>query len=567
MGIMDKQILRFILLSTVVFVGFSLFTKYSAQDINTARQLHGQDVPVSIQDVPVVEPEPQNDLPNETLLPIASKKDAMQRAVDVGIVTVETDVLKVSINSHGDLVFAELKKYPQNNSDPNQGFALLTEANNRFYIAQSGLLSDMGPDSKIYGRAKLVAAKPHYFLRDNDQKVEVDLFDPNPADKQAGINCVKRLIFYRNSYKVEVQYIVTNNSNVDYTGSMYGRLRRNQEKSKGGFLGGGLKTYSGAAIHTPDEKYKKIPFSDMKTPYKIAFNGGWIAMIEHYFVSSWIPDNNVFTEYQTEQFNDNSFGIRFVNAPILVSPGTTKIFKAQLFVGPKITEILKTVSPALELTVDYGVLWWLCVPLFALLQAIFNLIGNWGWAIIMTTLVIKLLFYKLSASSYRSMGNLRKLQPKIESLKASCGDDKQKFSQSVMELYRKEKVNPLGGCLPIVVQIPVFIALYYVLLESVELRQAHWCMWVTDLSSKDPFYILPIIMGISMFMQQKMNPPPADPMQAKVLMVMPAFFTVLFLQFPSGLMLYWVVNNSLSILQQVFITRSIDKQITTNRSW
>ena len=268
-------------------------------------------------------------------------------------------------------------------------------------------------------------------------------------------------------------------------------------------------------------------------------------------------------EYQTEQFNDDSFGIRFVNAPINVAPRDTKTVSAKLFVGPKVSEILKEISPALDLTVDYGVLWWLCVPLFWLLKAIFNIIGNWGWAIIFTTLLIKILFYHLSASSYRSMGNLRKLQPKIEALKVSCGEDKQKFSQSVMELYRKEKVNPLGGCLPIVVQIPVFISLYYVLLESVELRQATWCMWVMDLSAKDPFYILPIIMGISMFVQQRMNPPPPDPMQAKVLMVMPAFFTVLFLQFPSGLMLYWIVNNTLSILQQMFITRNMDKVIAT----
>ena len=394
MGIMDKQTLRFILLSTIIFIGFSLFTKYSAKSTNITHKPTSSELPVSIQDVPVAEPEPQNDLPKEMLIE-SNKKSVLQRAAGAAVVTVDTDVLKVRINAHGDLVFAELKKYPQNNSDPNQGFALLTQDSDRFYVAQSGLLSDFGPDSKIHGRAKLVAAKSNYFLQDQDQKVEVDLFSPETIDSPAGIKYVKRLIFYRNSYNIEVQYIITNNSDVDYTGSMYGRLRRNQEKSRGGFFGSGLKTYSGAAIHTPDEKYKKLPFADMKNPYKIAFNGGWIAMIEHYFVSSWIPDSNAFTEYQTEQFNDNSFGIRFVNAPILVPPGTTKTFKAHLFVGPKITEILKTVSPALELTVDYGVLWWLCVPLFSLLQAIFNLVGNWGCAIIMTTIVIKILFYKL----------------------------------------------------------------------------------------------------------------------------------------------------------------------------
>lgn len=553
---MDKQTLRFILLSLVVFVGFSLFSKYSKEGSETQQSVVKPSLISGGQDVPIADVKPL-DVPAE----IVSKSETTsvsKRSTDAAVVNVATDLLNVKINLHGDLVYSELKKYPQDNKNHQKGFPLLTEENYRFYIAQSGLLSDMGPDSKIYGRAKFVANKTNYIMSDTEQSLSVDLHYAG-VDSIAGVNFIKRFIFHKNSYVIDVQYIIANNSDLEYRASMYGRLRRHQEKSSGGFFSGGLRTYTGAAINTPDEKYKKISFSDMKTPYKIAFNGGWIAMLEHYFVSAWIPDSNDFSEYQTEQFSDNSFGIRFVNSPISVAPNTTKTVSSKLFVGPKIAEILKNVSPALDLTVDYGVLWWLCVPLFELLKAIFSVVGNWGWSIIFTTLLIKILFYKLSASSYRSMGNLRKLQPKIESLKASCGDDKQKFSQSVMELYRKEKVNPLGGCLPILVQIPVFISLYYVLLESVELRQASWCMWVVDLSAKDPFYVLPIIMGISMFVQQKMNPPPPDPMQAKVLMVMPAFFTVLFLQFPSGLMLYWIINNTLSILQQMFITRNIDK--------
>ena len=564
---MDKQTIRFILLSLVIFVGFSLFSKYSKEqqfvtktvDANVSSNTHG---------VPV-EPELDKlkDIPSEMGGKVEPTSQAAHHdfkySVDAAIVTVDTDVLNVKINSHGDLIYAELKKYPQDNKKHQKGFALLSEGDNRFYIAQSGFMSEVGPDSKIHGRAKFIARKSYYSMANGDKNISVDLTYSSEEGAVKDINFIKRFIFHKNSYVIDVQYIIDNNSDKEYRASMYGRLRRYQPKSTGGFFSGGLKTYTGAAINTPDEKYKKISFSDMKTPYKIAFNGGWIAMLEHYFVSAWVPGINDFSEYQTEQFNDDSFGIRFVNAPINVASGDTKTVSAKLFVGPKVSEILKEISPALDLTVDYGVLWWLCVPLFWLLKAIFNIIGNWGWAIIFTTLLIKILFYHLSASSYRSMGNLRKLQPKIEALKVSCGEDKQKFSQSVMELYRKEKVNPLGGCLPIVVQIPVFISLYYVLLESVELRQATWCMWVMDLSAKDPFYILPIIMGISMFVQQRMNPPPPDPMQAKVLMVMPAFFTVLFLQFPSGLMLYWIVNNTLSILQQMFITRNMDKVIAT----
>jgi YidC/Oxa1 family membrane protein insertase len=283
-------------------------------------------------------------------------------------------------------------------------------------------------------------------------------------------------------------------------------------------------------------------------------------MLEHYFVSAWVPEASLNTEYQTEVLADNTYGIRFVSAPITVNPGETEQVGARLFVGPKLREELKALSQGLDLTVDYGVLWWICLPLFALLKAVFSFVGNWGLAIIITTVLIKLLFYKLSARSYSSMGNMRKIQPKIEALKERFGADKQKFGQAVMELYRKEKVNPLGGCLPIIVQIPVFISLYYVLLESVDLRQALFGLWLHDLSAKDPFYILPLIMGLSMFVQQKMNPPPPDPMQAKMLMIMPAFFTLLFLQFPSGLMLYWVVNNLLSILQQWYITKNVIKQ-------
>lgn len=549
---MDRQVLRFILLSLVVFVGFSLFSKYSQENRSVEKTISRSNSSANSSDVPMANVKPLN-IPSEIVSKSSATVAAKNSEDKSAIVSVSTDLLNVKINQHGDLIYAELKKYPKHPKYPTQGFALLAEEHDRFYIAQTGLLSDSGPDSKIHGRAKFITANSNYIMKDVDQKIVVDL---NYMGAGA-INFIKRFIFHKNSYVIDVQYIISNNGDSDYQASMYGRLRRDQEKSGGGFFSGGLRTYTGAAINTPDEKYKKISFSDMKTPYKIAFSGGWIAMLEHYFVSAWIPNVNDFSEYQTEQFNDNTFGIRFVNAQINVAPHTSTTVSAKLFIGPKIAKILKEVSPALDLTVDYGVLWWLCVPLFKLLKAIFSVLGNWGWSIIFTTLLIKMLFYKLSATSYRSMGNLRKLQPKIEELKANCGDDRQKFSQAIMELYRKEKVNPLGGCLPILVQIPVFISLYYVLLESVELRQASWCMWIVDLSAKDPLYILPILMGISMFVQQKMNPPPPDPMQAKVLMVMPAFFTVLFLQFPSGLMLYWIINNTLSILQQMFITKSI----------
>jgi YidC/Oxa1 family membrane protein insertase len=339
---------------------------------------------------------------------------------------------------------------------------------------------------------------------------------------------------------------------------MYGRIKRTPEtETSSGFMGS-MKTYTGAAVTTPSSKYKKISFDDMKkASFKESILGGWAAMVEHYFTVAWIPPAAASNFYQSEVISDNLFSISYVGEPITVEPGESKELSSTFYAGPEITEMLKQVSPGLELTVDYGFFWVISYPLFIALKYIYGIVGNWGLAIICITFGIKLLFYPLSSASYRSMGNMRKLQPKIEALKQQYGEDKQQFGQAVMQLYKREKVNPLGGCLPILVQIPVFISLYYVLLESVELRLAPFIFWIHDLSAKDPYYVLPLIMGASMVLQQRMNPAPPDPMQAKVMMFMPVFFTFLFLQFPSGLVLYWVVNNVLSIIQQWYITRKI----------
>lgn len=558
---MDKQTIRFILLSIIIFLGFSLYSKHQEKlsrenpyAANSTIRTNKSSLPNNSDNLDVPNPIEISDKVNSNEEQLSNKSNYSNPYM----VQVTTDLLKVNINAYGDIIFTELLKYPKNDSSSPTGFNLLDNTKDRFYIAQSGLLSESGPDNKLNGRTKLISAQTSYNMSSNQDQLIVDL--TCNSSNNPGLHFIKRFTFNRNSYLVNIEYIIKNDSNTEYNGSLYGRLKRKFEAGSSSILGGGLRTYTGAAINTPEEKYKKLPFTDIaKKPYRISFDGGWMAMLEHYFVSAWIPDPNNFSEYQTEKFNDNVFAIRAVNSPIQVAPGTTKSVGAKLYIGPKVASILKQVSPALDLTIDYGVLWVLCVPLFWLLKTIFGFIGNWGWSIIFTTLVVKVLFYKLSAYSYRSMGNLRKIQPKIEELKNIYGADKQKFSQAIMELYRKEKVNPLGGCLPILLQIPVFIALYYVLLESVELRQASWIFWIKDLSAKDPIYILPVLMGISMFLQQKMNPPPADPIQAKVLMFMPALFSLLFLQFPSGLMLYWIVNNTLSILQQMFITRAIEK--------
>lgn len=471
------------------------------------------------------------------------------------LITVKTDVFNIKIDKQGgDLVYLDLPKYPISLQEQNEGFVLLNESKSRFYIIQSGLLNDDGPDSSKHGRQLYKANYRNYVMQEDESILTVDLnFNTNN-----GVNIIKRYIFTRASYEIRVQYIINNNSVTSYNASAFGRIKRTAPIQESGMFGA-MRTYTGAAVNTPEKRYKKISFSDMqKSPFQEDVQGGWAAMVEHYFASAIVPAPDDANYYRSEEFGADTFGITFVSAPKNITPGQKEIIETKIYAGPEVAQYLQKVAPGLELTIDYGFLWFLCQPIFWLLKTMFDFFANWGVAIIATTIIIKALFYKFSASSYKSMGNMRKLQPKIEALKKRYPDDKQKFSQEMMDLYRKEKVNPLGGCLPILIQIPVFIALYYVLLESVELRQAPFMLWIHDLSAKDPYYVLPIIMGISMFVQQKLNPAPPDPMQAKVLMFMPIFFTFLFLQFPAGLVLYWVVNNVLSILQQWWITRNID---------
>ena len=294
-------------------------------------------------------------------------------------------------------------------------------------------------------------------------------------------------------------------------------------------------------------------------PVDVSMSGGWIAMVQHYFVNAWIPDPEQQARFSTV-VTKKGMNIARATGPLQsIAPGEVGEFRSQLYSGPKDQYRLEEISAGLDLTVDYSWLWWIAQPLFWLLTQFFSLTGNWGWSIILVTVLVKALFFKLNATAFRSMANMRRVQPKMLEIRERYGDDRQKQSQAMMELYKKEKVNPMGGCLPMLVQMPVFIALYWVLMESVELRHAPWILWINDLSAMDPYFILPLIMGASMFIQQRLNPPPPDPMQAKIMQWMPVVFTVFFLFFPAGLVLYWVVNNTLSIVQQWIITRNLEK--------
>ncbi|QMT61898.1 membrane protein insertase YidC [Legionella sp. PC997] len=467
------------------------------------------------------------------------------------LIQVKTDVLDVAIDpEHGDVVSGQLLDYPQSVDDKNKPFLLLQNQGNERYVANSNLFVASGQNVQAQD-FNFTSPQQHYEMSPDEQQLTVTLNGKNSE----GLEVKKEFIFTKGSYLIEVNYKIVNRGNEVWTGYLNTQLLRSspkEDKSSVFHVG----SYTGASYSEPGKhRYQKVSFSDMnKANLDVDSKGGWVAMQQHYFLSAWVPASNAENKFYTRAVN-NDYTIGAVSKPITLKPEEQATIGSRLYIGPEITSVLKGIAPSLDLTVDYGILWFLSSLLFSVMKAIYNFIGNWGWSIVLVTVLIKLAFYRLSAASYKSMAGMRKLQPKLQALRERYGDDKAKISQATMELYRQEKVNPLGGCLPIVIQIPVFIALYWVLLESVELRQAPFILWIKDLASPDPYHVLPLIMGATMLIQQKLNPAPPDPMQAKIMMFLPVLFTGLFWNFPAGLVLYWIVNNTLSILQQWYITR------------
>jgi YidC/Oxa1 family membrane protein insertase len=464
---------------------------------------------------------------------------------------VQTDVLDLTIDlSHGDIIDAKLLDYPVSVEEKNRPFSLLQNAAGERYVANSNLFLVRGQNIEN-ADGNYTTDYQQYQLSAGQKELVVTLKGKNTD----GVLVQKEFVFTQGSYLIDVRYKLTNEGETAWKGYMNTQLLRTspQEDKSSMFHVG---SYTGASYSNPGQsRYKKVNFKDMtKANLDIETEGGWIAMQQHYFLTAWVPNVTSKNRFYTRSA-DGDYTIGAVSQPLLIVPTKTQEISSQLYLGPENTAVLKAISPGLDLTVDYGWLWFLSSLLFSLMKAIYTVVGNWGWSIVLVTVLIKLAFYKLSATSYKSMAGMRKLQPKLQALRERYGDDKAKISQATMELYRQEKVNPLGGCLPIVIQIPVFIALYWVLLESVELRQAPFIFWIKDLAMADPYHILPIIMGATMLIQQKLNPAPPDPMQAKIMMFLPILFTGLFWSFPAGLVLYWIVNNSLSILQQWYITR------------
>ena len=470
------------------------------------------------------------------------------------LIRVRTDVFELAIDPRGgDIIDLRLPQFPRRQDRPDVPFQLFERSAERIYEAQSGLIGD-GPD-KASGRPLYSSEQQQYQLAEGQDRLVVDL-----TYSEDGVDYIKRFSFDRGTYNLEVRYLINNRSEKPWSGIMFGQLKRDSTGDPSSSTATGTATYLGAALWTKDEPYTKVSMGDMDDKnFRATVEGGWIAWLQHYFVTAWIPSPDQTNQVQTRKDSQGNYIIGFTGSAVAVAPGSQGEIAATLYAGPKDQDKLEELSPGLRLTVDYGFLWFLAQPIFWLLSAIHTLLGNWGWSIIVLTIIIKLIFFPLSAASYRSMARMRAVAPKMQALKEQHGDDRQKMSQAVMELYKKEKINPLGGCLPILVQMPVFLALYWVLLESVEMRQAPWMFWITDLSIKDPFFILPIIMGVTMFIQQQLNPTPPDPMQAKVMKLLPIIFTFFFLWFPAGLVLYWVVNNLLSMAQQYVITRQIEK--------
>ena len=471
------------------------------------------------------------------------------------IVQIRTDVLQLAIDLEGgDIIELDLPKYLAKIDEP-EPYVLLEQNTTRTYIAQSGLIGADGIDKS--GRPTYTTPSSTYTLQENDDELIVKLLFQNDA----GVKVTKRYTLRRGDYLINVDYLVENGGVSRWQANLFGQLKRDNSPppSSGSSGGMGLNPFLGAATTQPDDHFTKFTFDDMaEEPFKATLPGGWIAMIQHYFLSAWVPDQSQNHTYST-RVTSSGFNIAGFTSPALVlDPGQQGEVGAEFYAGPKDQYRLKEISPYLELSVDYGWLWWIAQPLFWLLTNIHDFVGNWGVAIILLTVLIKAAFFKLSATSYRSMANMRRVQPQMQDIREQFADDKQKQSQAMMELYKKEKINPMGGCLPILVQMPVFIALYWTLMESVELRQAPFILWIQDLSVMDPYFVLPLMMGASMFFMQMLNPPPPDPMQAKIMKWMPIVFTFFFLWFPAGLVLYWVVNNLLSMAQQYVITRQIE---------
>jgi YidC/Oxa1 family membrane protein insertase len=566
--------IRFILVVTFAMLVFMLWQAWE-QDYGPKPEVAAIVSPEGIkvkEDLPTTA-EASLQAESSTQNPVATTVAA--KIPSIKTVKIKTDVISLEIDLQGGTVTnLDLLDYPvekannvvnslrkmigmeiaETNTAP---VRLFNNNQEKLFVAQSGLIADSG----------FATAPNHYTVFTNEQDNytleagQDSLIVPLKWTDNHGLVITKVFTFKRGSYEIKLAQNVKNSSEKSWSGRQYSQLLRAQNtEGKGNMLTGGMRAYDGGVIYTEKSKYQKISFDDMADEtLDVISKGGWTAMIQHYFASAWVPPAEQENHFYTKELKDGRYVIGTYSPTVMVAANTDAQFVSQLFAGPKIQPMMEAIAPGLELTVDYSVLTFIGKPIYSLLNIIHNFIGNWGVAIIGVTLCIKLLFFPLSQASFKSMAKMRKIQPRLKELQERFADDRPRFNTEMMGLYKKEKVNPLGGCLPILIQIPVFMALYWVLSETVEFRQAPFMLWIQDLSIQDPFYILPLIMGVTMKIQQSLNPAPIDPIQAKVMKMFPIVFTIFFLFFPAGLVLYWVINNTLSIIQQTYITKQIEK--------
>jgi YidC/Oxa1 family membrane protein insertase len=502
-----------------------------------------------------VPPSAQPPVPGEKLTASQAAVPKQARAAPESGVTirVETDVLIAEISSQGgDVRRLQFKKH-RDTVDRSTHFVLFDSSPERTYVAQAGLIGNGLPNH----RTLFTAPGESFQLAEGQDQLEVRL----TARPAAGSQVSKIVRFRRGSYLIDVSFEIVNAAEVAIQPYAYFQLVRDDKPLPGDSAM--LPTYTGVALYTDKDKFQKLSFSDIekgKAQYSRNSEDGWIAILQHYFFSAWLPRSGVAREFYARRLEDGLYSAGVIVPAGAIAPGATGAVTVPLYAGPEEQEKLAKIAPGLDLTIDYGWLTVIAVPLFWVLAWLNQWVGNWGVAIILLTVIIKLLFYPLSAASYRSMAKMRVLAPKLQKLKDQFGQDRQRLQQAMMELYKSEKINPLGGCMPIIVQIPVFIALYWVLLASVELRHAPFMLWIDDLAAPDPWFILPVLMAVTMWVQTLLNPEPPDPVQARVMKIMPIVFSVFFFFFPAGLVLYWLVNNVLSIAQQWRITRVLERE-------
>ena len=533
---MDTQ--RLILFAVFSLSIFMLWDAWQRENNPPPPVTQTTSVPQKAGDVPTSSISSSKTLTNNALE--SEKSTPLEKG---GRVSVKTDVLDVEI----DLIGGDIRKLVLikhgGNKDKNKPFVFLADEKPHFYVAQSGLIGEGLPTHKT----PFTTTSKHYVLEKSAANLQVRLSWAG----ENGIQVDKVFTFEKGSYLVNIAYEIKNSSAANISADAYYQFLRDATPPEGDSVL--LPTYTGPALYTEELKFQKHTFDDIgKEPLKdsVIANNGWISLLQHYFIAAYLPQGKTQHEFYFKKSGENLFASGVIVPVGELAPNTIKTVSMQMYAGPQDQETLKKLAPGLDLAIDYGWLTVIAVPIFWLLSFLHKWLGNWGWAIIVLTIIIKLAFYPLSAASYRSMAKMKALAPRLQRFKEQYGDDRQKLHQAMMDIYKTEKINPLGGCLPILIQIPVFIALYWVLLYSVEMRHAPFALWIQDLTAQDPYYVLPVLMGLSMFVQTKLNPTPPDPIQAKIMTIMPIAFSVMFFWFPAGLVLYWVVNNTLSIAQQ-----------------